>query len=133
MGGLKNTDILYKIIILLCSSVKRLGKVDNNSTLFNSKKFGANFKFHSNLYISRCPLKMFPLFYQEISTGSSKYFSSPIIIPSTITFLLLWYNKNIKTNEKCLYFEKFSIKSLHFFGGLFKSTRNLKNFNRCWY
>ena len=133
MGGLKNTDILYKIIILQCSSVKWLGKVDNNSTLFNLKNFGANFEFHSNLYISKCPLKMFPLFYQEISKGSSKYFSSPIIIPSTITFLLLWYNKNIKTNGKCLYFEQFSIKSLHFVGGLFRSTRNLKIFSRCWY
>ena len=26
------------------------------------KVFGANFKFHSNLDISKCPLKMFPLF-----------------------------------------------------------------------
>ena len=44
MGGLKNTDILYKIIILQCSSVKRLGKVDNNSTLFNSKNWSDEMK-----------------------------------------------------------------------------------------
>ena len=119
------------MIILQCSSVNRLCKVDNNSTLFNSKTFRANFKFHSNLYISKCPLRMFSLFYQEISTESRKYFSSAIIIPSTIIFLLLWYNKNIKTNGKCLYFEKFSINGLHFVGDLFKSNRNLKMFSRC--
>ena len=44
MGGLKNTDILYKIIVLQCSSVKRLGKVDNNSTLFNSKNWSDEMK-----------------------------------------------------------------------------------------
>ena len=33
------------------------------------KAFGANFKFHSSLDMSKCPRKMFTLFYLEILTG----------------------------------------------------------------
>ena len=52
---------------------------------------------------------MFPLFYQEVLTGWSKYSSSPISITSTMTSQFLWFNKYIKIDAKCIYFEEFSI------------------------
>ena len=66
------------------------------------------------------------ILYQEISTGWSKYFSSLISIPSTITFQFLWFNKNFKIDKKCIYFEKFSINGLSFVGNLIKSSGNIK-------
>ena len=74
LGGTKDTDILYKIISLQCSCVRRL--FDKNlhvwkiiSLYLIEKVFRANSEFHSNLDIAKCPLKMIPLFYQEILMG----------------------------------------------------------------
>ena len=55
----------------------------------------------------------------------SKYFSQ-ISIPSTITSQFLWFNENIDTDGKCIYFEQFSINGINFVGNLFKCTENVK-------
>ena len=65
-------------------------------------------------------------FYREILTGSSKYFPSPISIPSKITSQFIWFNKNIRIDEKCIYFEQLSINGLNFVGNLFEKSRNIK-------
>lgn len=71
---IKDTDIFYKIISWKCSWVRQL--FDENFHewkiiilyLFR-KVFRTYLKFHSNLDISKCPHKIFPLFYQEILMG----------------------------------------------------------------
>ena len=66
LGGFKDTGIFYKITSLQCSWVRRL--FDENFHWWNvislyliQKVFGANFKFHGNLDISKCPLKNFSI------------------------------------------------------------------------
>ena len=71
-GGLKNIDILNKIIISLQSSWIR--RLYNN--LFHEWKlvplylirnsFGSSFKFHSNLFFKRNKIKFFPYFYKKM-------------------------------------------------------------------
>ena len=70
-GGLKNIDILNKIISLQCSWIRRL--YDNSFhewkliPLFLIKNsFGCSLKFHSNLVFKRNKIKFFPTFYQQI-------------------------------------------------------------------
>lgn len=114
--------------------MKKISRVKNNSTLFNSVSFRANFKFHGNLDISKCPLKIFPSFYKEMDwignemeeTGWIKHFSSPISFPSTVTSQFLWFNKNIENDGKCVCFEEFSINGANFPRILFKNSENMK-------
>ena len=63
-GGLKDLDIFYKIISLQCSWIRRL--FDDNfhhwkviPLISIKKKFGENFKFHSNVDITKCSLNNF--------------------------------------------------------------------------
>ena len=131
-GGLKYVDIFYKIVSLQCSWIKRL--FDDN---FHDWKviflcliktyFGENFKFHSNLDIGKCPLKQFLKFYQEILTRWSKYLSFPVSTPSTITSQFLWFYKDIKVDEKCIYFKDLSKNGLNFVGQLFNLNGTLKS------
>ena len=70
---------------------------------------------------------MFSLFYHEILKGWSKYFSSPISIPSTITSQFLWLNKNIKIDKNVsICFEEFPINGLNFVGNLFESSGKIE-------
>ena len=68
-GGLKNVDILSKVISLQCSWIKRL--YDNSSHPWKiipshliDTYLGKNFKFHSNLCMPANKIKVFPLYYK---------------------------------------------------------------------
>ena len=70
-GGLKNIDILNKLLGLQCSWIRRL--YDNSFhewkliPLFLIKKFfSSSVEFHSNLFFKRNKIKFFPSFYKEI-------------------------------------------------------------------
>ena len=70
-GGLKNIDILSKIISLQCSWMRRL--YDNSlhewkliSLFLIKSSLGSSFKFHSNLFFKRNKIKFFPSFYNEL-------------------------------------------------------------------
>ena len=91
------------------------------------KKFGENFKFHSNVYISKCLLNNLPCFYKETLTRWSKYLFFPVGLPSTITSQFLRFNKYIKLDGKCIYFRDFKKKGLNFVGKLFDLDGKLKN------
>ena len=108
-GSLKDVDIFYKIKSLQCSWIRRL--FDDNfhdweviPSFLIKKKFGENFKFHSNVDFTKCSLNNFPRFYKEILTRWSKYLSFPVSLPSTITSQFLWFDKYIKVDGKCIYF-----------------------------
>ena len=79
--GLKNVDILSKIISLQCSWVKRLYGDSFHAlkvaSLFLIKNhLGKNFVFNSNLSMKQNVVKKFPQFYQEILIFSPKRFIS---------------------------------------------------------
>ena len=70
-GGLKNVDIMCKVVSLQCSWIKRL--YDNN--LHNreviplhmiTQKLGKKFLFHSNLYVNPKQINHFQHYYQKI-------------------------------------------------------------------
>ena len=112
LNDLKDTFIFYSITSLQCAWVGRL--FDENIHEWKiippyliRKVLEANYKFHSVLDISKCPLEKVPLFYQEILTRRGEYCSSPICTPPTIIFQLLWFNKNIKIDGKCIILRNF--------------------------
>ena len=92
--------------------------------LYLFRKVFRIFKFHSNLDISKSPNTIFLLFYQEILMGWSKYFFFPTCIPETITSQFLWFNKIIKIDGKCIYFEEFSMNELNFVGNIKPWVKN---------
>ena len=47
-------------------------------------------------------------------------------ILSRITSQFLYFNKDIKINGKCIYFEEFSVSGLNFVETLHESSRNIK-------
>ena len=70
-GGLKNVDILRKIIALQCSWIRRL--YDDSFHEWKliplnliEKSFGTSLKFHSNLLFKSNKTKFFPSFCREI-------------------------------------------------------------------
>ena len=114
-GGLKNVDILSKVISLQCSWIKRL--YDNSSHpwkiipshLINTY-LGKNFKFHSNLCIPANKIKRFPIYYKQIFKRWSENLSSSPSLPSAIASQVIWYNKCIKVDNKSYIILKFHEK-----------------------
>ena len=125
-GGLKNIDILNKIISLQCSRIRRL--YDNSFhewkliPLFLIKNsLGSSFKFHSNLFFMRNKIKFFTSFYKEIFLYWKKYLSKKPEIPSCILSQYLWYNENIQVYKNSIYLVLFSEKNMNCFSNF--STR----------
>ena len=124
-GGLKNVDILSKVISLQCSWIKRL--YDNSSHPWKiipshliDTYLGKNFKFHSNLCIPANKIKRFPIYYKQIFKRWSENLSSSPSLPSAIASQVIWYNKCIKVDNKTLYNFKISRKDINYVGQLFK-------------
>ena len=133
-GGLKNVDIISKIISLQCSWIKRL--FDKNFHQWKiiplhliRKYLGKNFKFHSNLALPDHILVKFPKFYQEIFTRWGKSLSSNAIIPSTIANQFIWFNNLLKIDHKVIFLQQFSDNNLNFVGQLFNSDGSLKSWD----
>ena len=130
-GGLKNINILNKIISLQCSWIRRL--YDNSFhewkliPLFLIKNsFGSSFKFHSNLFFKRNKIKFFPSFYKEIFLYWKKYLTRKPEIPSCILSQYLWYNENIQVDKNSIYLIRFSEKNIMFLN-FFDQMASLKN------
>ena len=118
-GGLKNINILNKIISLQCSWIRRLH--DNSFhqwkliPLFLIKKsFCSSFKFHSNLLFKRNKINFFPSFYKEIFLYRKKYIARKPEIPSCILSQYLWYNENIQVDKNSIYLVRFSEKNISY-------------------
>ena len=123
-GGLKNVDILSKVISLQCSWVKRLYNSSHSwkiilSHLINTY-LGKNFKFHSNLCIPANKIKRFPIYYKQIFKRWIENLSSSPSLPSAIASQIIWYNKCIKVDNKTLHNFKISRKDINYVGQLFK-------------
>ena len=108
-GGLKNVDILSKIIAFQCSWIRRL---DDNSfhewklipLYLIEKSFGAAFKFHSNLLFKSNKIKSFPSFYRQIILNWKKRLAMITEVPCWILSQYLWYNKSIQVDNSSVCF-----------------------------
>ena len=132
-GGLKNVDVLSKIVSLQCSWLRRL--FDNSyhpwkliPSFLIRKYLGKNFKFHSNLRLSKYILLKFPKFYQQLFCRWGKL-SSPANIPSAIANQFIWFNKRMQIDHKTVHIKSFSDKGLNFVGQLFTNGGELKTWN----
>ena len=88
-GGLKNVDILNKIIALQCSWRRRLYSNSFHEwklilLYINEKSIGRFIKFHSNLLFKSNKTKFFPSFYQWIILYWKKHLAMMTEIPSCI-------------------------------------------------
>ena len=100
-GGLKNIDILNKIVSLQCSWIRRLYDSSFHEwkliPLFLIKKsFGSSFEFYSNLFFKRNKIKFFLSCYKEIFLYWKKYVTRKPEIPSCILSQYLLCNNNIQ-------------------------------------
>ena len=107
-GGLKNIDISSKIISLQCSWIKKLySNITPSWKVMQlhliKKNLAINFKFHSNLDISVQKLKKFPIYYEIILKNWCLHLTSTSVLPPAIASQALWYNKNIKIDNKSIY------------------------------
>ena len=104
-GGIKNVDIMCKVVSLQCSWITRL--YNNNSHNWKiiplhmiTQKLGKKFLFHSNLDLKPKQINHLAQCYQEIFRKWSRNLSVSPNIPSTTQ--VIWFNKHIKIDNKSL-------------------------------
>ena len=132
-GGVRNVDINTKIASLQCSWIKRL--YDDNFQewkliplhLINTTITPA-FKFHLSLALS-FQLYKFPKFYQNIFQFWSTCFHSASTVPSRILSEFLWFNRNIKVDNRPIFFKYFSEKEVNFVSHMMKENGEIKSWN----
>ena len=134
-GSLNNVDISSKIISLQCSSIKKL--YDKTTPSWKAiplhlikSNLGINFQFHSNLDISVQNFKNFPNYYKTIFKNWCLHLISTPALPSQIASQALWYNKNIKIDNKSIYLAEFSKKYLNCVEHLFNERQKLKTWDK---
>ena len=133
--GLKSVDIEHKIASLKCSWVKRLYTENFHEwkiipLQYIDKRFGKNFKFHSNLNIPKNTLSYFPSFYKDILKLWTKYYSNQPSLPSTIVSQYLWFNSFIKIDNKVVFHRKFWEKIINFVDDLILKNRKFKTWEQ---
>ena len=133
-GGLKNIDILNKILSLQCSWIRRI--YDNSfhewkliSLFLIKNSFGRSFKFHSNLFFKRNKIKFFPYFYKKIFLYWKKYLTRKAEIISCILCQYLWYNENIQVDKNSIYLVRFSEKNIKYVSQLFRPDGSIKKWH----
>ena len=133
-GDLNNIHISSKITSLQCSWIKKL--YDKTTPSWKviplhliKTNLGINFKFHSNLDISVQKLKIFPNYCKTIFKNWCLHLTSTPALPSAISSQVLWYNKNIKIDNRSIYLAQFSKKDLNCCGHLFNERQKLKTWD----
>ena len=87
-----------------------------------------NFKLHSCLDPSIRSLKNVPSFFKEISTNWAKCLLRSPSLPSAIISQFLWFNSNVKIDNKSNFISYFANKRTNFVGQIFHE--NCKNKSR---
>ena len=133
-GGLKDADVFTKVIYLQCSWIKRL--YDEN---FHEWKiipsyliktiFWENFKFYLCLDPSIRSLKKVPNFYIEMITNWAKCLSGFPSLPSAILSRFLWFNQNIKIDNKSIFISDFPSENINFVGQIFHENGKSKSWD----
>ena len=74
------------------------------------KHVGENFKFHNNIDANNNMLLRFPSFHQDVFIKWINNYPSKPTVPSMILFEVIWFNSNIKVDNKPVHFSFFSGK-----------------------
>ena len=135
-GGSKNADIKSEIISLQCSWVKKLydesfheWKIIPLNLIKNT--LGECFIFLSNLDFN-VSCNLFPEFYINIFLSWKNTFAFASLTPSCLRSQFLWFDKDIKINNKPFYFQGFSKENINFVEhlckplGIFESWGEIK-------
>ena len=136
-AGLKNIGIKSKIISLQCSCIKKLYDESFHEwkiipLILIRNTFGECFIFNPNLDFN-VPLNLFPEFYISILQTWKNAFAFLSLTPSCLRSQFLWFNKDIKINNKKLHFQDFSKENINFvehlckLSGVFKSWSEIKS------
>ena len=88
-----------------------------------------DFKFHPRLQPSIRSLKNVPNFYKEIVANWAKYFSCSPYLPSAILSQFLWFNSNIKIDDKSIFISGFASKNINFVGQIFHENGKTKSWD----
>ena len=129
-GGLKNVNIAAKISSQ-SSWIKRL----SDENLYDwkilplhiiHKLLGKKFVFHSNLKVNTKLTKSFPKYYREIVNTWRSKLSCQTLVPSAILSRFLWFNSQMQTGNKSVFFPSFSEWNINFVGQLFKTDGAVK-------
>ena len=126
-GSLKIIDIMYKVVSLQCSWIKRL--YHNNLHIWKviplymiTQKLGKKFLLHSNLDVNPKEINCLPQYYQEIFRKWSSNLSVSPNIPSTITSQVFWFNTHIKIDKKYLCNNSLANQGINHVGQLFNEN-----------
>ena len=90
-----------------------------------------NFKFPSNLEVSRYVLRTLSKFYQGLFFRWSKYLCSPATLPSTVACQFIQFKKHIKIDKKIICFNSLSNNNLNFVGQPFDFDGSIKSQWEC--
>ena len=133
-GGLKDVDVFTKVISLQCSWIR--GLYDENfhewkiiPSYLIKTNFSKNFKFHSCLEPSLRSLKNIPNFYKEMITNWTKCQSGSPCFSSAIPSQFLWFNSNIKNDNKSIFISGFAGKNISSVGQLFHKNDKTKSWD----
>ena len=83
--------------------------------------FGECFIFHSNLNFN-VSLNSFPEFYINIFHSWENTFAFLSLTPSCLRSHFLWFNKDIKINNKPFHFQDFSKENINFVEHFYKPS-----------
>ena len=92
---------------------------------------GKNFKFHSNLEISRYVLRTLSKFYQGLFFRWGKYLCCPATLPSTVAYQFVQLKKHIKIDKKSICFNSLLNNNLNFVGQPFDFDGSIKSQWEC--
>ena len=131
---MKDVDVFTKIISLQCSWIKRLyGEHFHEWKIIPSYLikiiFCKNFKFYPCLDPSIRSLKNVSYFYKEMIKNWAKCLSSSPSSPSAILSQLLWFNLNIKTDNKSIFISDFGSKNINFVRQIFHKSAKTKSWD----
>ena len=90
------------------------------------------FKFHPSPSFQAYPsfqLDRFPKFYQNIFQYWSTCFRFASTVPSIILSEYLWFNRNIKVDNRPIFFKHFSQKGVHFVSHIMEKNCEIKSWN----
>ena len=126
-GGLKNVNILSKVISLQCSWMKRLHDHSSHPwkiipSYLCDTYLVKNFNFRSNLGIPANKTKRFLIYYKQINRDGVKSQNLPSLsnLLSAISCQVIWYSKCIKVDNKTMYNFEILRKHINYVGQLFK-------------
>ena len=130
---MKDDGVFTKVISLQYSWIKRLYNENLHEWKITPSYliktiFCENFKFHPCLDPSIRSLKK-ANFCKEMIINWAKCLSGSPSLPSAILSQFLWFNSNIKIDNKSIFISDFASKDINFIGQIFHENGKTKSWN----